>query len=74
VCRAAGKTGHDPDRGRFIRTVRLVRGQIDDPAALPPNSLAAITVAAFAEMLERLNPQRRQRTCPASSNASAITP
>jgi hypothetical protein len=30
----------------------------------PPDRLAAITAAAFAEMLERLNPQRRHRTCP----------
>lgn len=26
--------------------------------------MPAITAAAFAEILERLNPQRRMRTCP----------
>ncbi len=30
----------------------------------PPDHLSAITAAAVAEMLERLNPQRRMRTCP----------
>jgi hypothetical protein len=30
----------------------------------PPDRLPAITAAAFAEILERLNPQRRMRTCP----------
>ena len=30
----------------------------------PPDHLSAITAAALAEMLERLNPVRRLRTCP----------
>ena len=30
----------------------------------PPERLSAIIEAAFAEMLERLNPQRRMRSCP----------
>jgi hypothetical protein len=30
----------------------------------PPDHLPAITAAAFAEILERLNPPRRMRTCP----------
>jgi hypothetical protein len=30
----------------------------------PPDHLAVITAAALAEMLERLNPVRRLRTCP----------
>ena len=36
MCRAADEGGHDPDRISFIRTVRIVRRQIDDPAAFPP--------------------------------------
>jgi hypothetical protein len=36
MCRAADEAGHDPDRVSFIRTVRLVRRQIDEPAAFPP--------------------------------------
>jgi hypothetical protein len=30
----------------------------------PPDGLPAVIAAAVAEMLERLNPQRRTRTCP----------
>jgi hypothetical protein len=30
----------------------------------PPDHLPTITAAALAEMLERLNPHRRMRTCP----------
>jgi hypothetical protein len=36
MCRAADEAGHDPDRLSFIRAVRIVRRQIDDPAAFPP--------------------------------------
>jgi hypothetical protein len=30
----------------------------------PPDHLYVIFVTVFAEMLDRLNPQRRMRTCP----------
>ncbi|MBC6456818.1 hypothetical protein [Actinomadura sp. HBU206391] len=33
MCRAADEADEDPDRISFIRTVRLVRRRIDDPAA-----------------------------------------
>jgi hypothetical protein len=36
MCRAADEAGHDPDRLSFIRAVRIVRRQIDDPVAFPP--------------------------------------
>jgi IS4 transposase len=36
MCRAADEAGRDPDQVSFIRTVRLVRRQIDEPAAFPP--------------------------------------
>ena len=36
MCRAADEAGLDPDRISFIRTVRVVRRQIDDPAAFSP--------------------------------------
>lgn len=36
MCRAADEAEHDPDRISFIRTVRVVRRQIDDPAAFSP--------------------------------------
>jgi hypothetical protein len=64
MCRAADEAGRDPDQVSFIRTVRLVRRQTGEPAAFPPNQLSAATAAVFAEMLERLNPKRRMRTCP----------
>ncbi|GAA4229468.1 hypothetical protein FHR32_002122 [Streptosporangium album] len=36
MCRAADEAEHDPDRVSFIRTVRVVRRRIDDPAAFSP--------------------------------------
>jgi hypothetical protein len=36
MCRAADEAETDPDRISFLRTVRLVRRQIDDPAAFSP--------------------------------------
>jgi hypothetical protein len=36
MCRAADQAGRDPDRVSFIRTVRLARRHIDEPAAFPP--------------------------------------
>jgi hypothetical protein len=36
MCRAADEAELDPDRISFIRTVRVVRRQIDDPAAFSP--------------------------------------
>src|SRR6266571_940910 len=36
ICRAATEAGVDPDRVKFKRTVRIVRGRAADPAAFPP--------------------------------------
>ena len=36
MCRAADEAELDPDRLSFLRTVRIVRRQIDDPAAFSP--------------------------------------
>ncbi|MET8409337.1 IS4 family transposase, partial [Streptomyces sp. NPDC005195] len=36
ICRAATEADIDPDRVKFLRTVRLVRRQVADPAAFPP--------------------------------------
>ena len=36
ICRAATEADIDPDRVKFLRTVRLVRRRIDDPAAFSP--------------------------------------
>lgn len=36
ICRAATETDTDPDRVKFVRTVRLLRRRIADPAAFSP--------------------------------------
>jgi hypothetical protein len=36
ICRAATEADIDPDRVKFLRTVRIVRRRIDDAAALSP--------------------------------------
>jgi Insertion element 4 transposase N-terminal/Transposase DDE domain len=36
MCRAADEADQDPDRISFLRSVRVVRRQIDDPAAFSP--------------------------------------
>ena len=36
ICRAATEAGVDPDRVKFLRTVRIVRRRVTDPAAFPP--------------------------------------
>lgn len=36
ICRAATEADIDPDRVKFLRTVRVVRRRIDDPAAFSP--------------------------------------
>jgi hypothetical protein len=36
ICRAATEAGIDPDRVKFLRTVRILRRQVSDPAAFSP--------------------------------------
>ena len=36
ICRAATEADIDPDRVKFLRTVRIIRRQVTDPAAFPP--------------------------------------
>jgi len=36
ICQAATEADLDPDRVKFLRTVRLVRRRIADPAAFSP--------------------------------------
>ena len=36
ICRAATEADIDPDRIKFLRTVRVIRRRIDDPAAFSP--------------------------------------
>ena len=36
ICQAATEADIDPDRVKFLRTVRIIRRQVTDPAAFPP--------------------------------------
>jgi hypothetical protein len=36
ICRAATEAGIDPDRVKFLRTVRIIRRRVADPAAFSP--------------------------------------
>ena len=36
ICRAATEADIDPDRVKFLRTVRIIRRQVKDPAAFSP--------------------------------------
>jgi hypothetical protein len=36
ICRAATEAGIDPDRVKYLRTVRVVRRRVSDPAAFSP--------------------------------------
>jgi hypothetical protein len=36
ICRAATEADIDPDRVKFLRTVRIIRRQAPGPAAFPP--------------------------------------
>ena len=36
ICRAATEADIDPDRVKFLRTVRIIRRQASGPAAFPP--------------------------------------
>jgi hypothetical protein len=36
ICRAATEADIDPDRVKFLRTVRIIRRQVTDPAAFSP--------------------------------------
>jgi hypothetical protein len=64
MCEAADQAGKDPDRLSFMRSLRVIRRQVTDQAALSPWRLANALAATFAEILERLNPPRRNRSSP----------
>jgi hypothetical protein len=36
ICRAATEADIDPDRVKFLRTVRIIRRQVTDPAVFSP--------------------------------------
>jgi hypothetical protein len=61
---AADDIDTDPDRISFLRTLRIVRRQVSDQAAFSPSRHATTIKTAIAEIIQRLNPPRRQRSCP----------
>jgi len=66
ITRAATEADIDPDRVKFLRTVRIVRRRIDDPAAFPPDRLDALLAKIRREISTQrhLNPARPDRCYP----------
>src|SRR5665647_2370499 len=58
INRGAEPIDLDPDRVSFIRSLRVVRRQVTDQAAFPPEHLAAAITEATREILHRLNTRR----------------
>jgi hypothetical protein len=50
ICRAATEADIDPDQVKFLRTVRLVRRRIDDPAAFSPDRLEQLVTAVMQDI------------------------
>jgi len=64
MCEAADQAGKDPDRLSFMRSLRVIRRQVTDQAGFPPSRLRNALAATSTEILERLNPPRRNRSSP----------
>jgi hypothetical protein len=66
ICRAATETDIDPDRLKFLRTVRIIRRQASGTAAFPPEQQERLLAAVMADITDRrnLNPARRHRSYP----------
>jgi hypothetical protein len=68
ICTAATAAGVDPDRIKFLATLRIVRRSVTHRAAFPPepqNDLWTRTVHRVGQPRNR-NPERRHRTYPRS--------
>jgi hypothetical protein len=61
---AAEQADVDVDRISFIRSFRAIRRQVSDQAAFPPTTLEQANRETISEILEKLNPPRRHRSCP----------
>ncbi len=61
---AADQAGKDPDRLSFMRSLRVIRRQVTDQAGFSPSRLRNALAATSTEILERLNPPRRNRSSP----------
>jgi hypothetical protein len=65
ICRAATEADIDPDRVKFLRTVRIIRRRAADPA-FPPDRARRSLAAVLADITSprNLNPARRRRSYP----------
>nr|CEL21393.1 Transposase, IS4 [Kibdelosporangium sp. MJ126-NF4] len=74
ICHAATEADIDPDRVKFLRTVRIARRRVDDPAAFSPEHAHHLRAVVMTDITthRNLNPPRRHRTYPAWSNAPAM--
>ena len=65
ICRAATEADVDPDRVKFLRTVRIIRRRAADPA-FPPDQARRSLAAVMADITRprNLNPARRHRSYP----------
>ena len=61
---ASDPDGLDPLRISFIRTLRIAHRQVTGQAAFPPKRLTTCLRHAIAEILQRPNPAKRNRTYP----------
>jgi hypothetical protein len=61
---AADQAEIDPDRLSFIRSLRVIHQHVTSQAGFPPTHLDGAVAEAIAEITERPNPKRRQRTYP----------
>jgi len=61
---AADQAELDPGRLSFIRALRVVRRPVSNQAAFPPQKLRTAAREAIDEIVERLDPERRDRSCP----------
>ncbi|MCK2216368.1 IS4 family transposase [Actinomadura sp. ATCC 31491] len=66
ICTAATTAGLDPDRIKFLGTVRIVRRSVTDRAAFPPEPPDASWTRALHQVAHRrnVNPRRRHRSYP----------
>ena len=65
ICRAATEADLDPDRVKFLRTVRIIRRRAADPA-FPPDQARRSLAALMADITSprNLNPARRHCSYP----------
>jgi hypothetical protein len=65
ICRAATEAGIDPDRVKFLRTVRIIRRRAAGPV-FPPDQARRSLAAVVADITSprNLNPIRRHRSYP----------